>query len=159
MANVLPPFLRPPPPLSCFLLPLPPTECDVLYYTTTEQRGKEENSYSPHDSSPIFPPYASFPFSKIPKMGNGGVFPHSKPSSEPLSLSLRHCPRLFHSISWRQNRYILSGCLVLPRIEEGTLYIQMGFAWDSPSIHAQQVSPHILYFLFNRQLLFFSPLP
>ncbi len=57
MANVLPPFLRPPPPLSCFLLPLPPTECDVLYYTTTEQRGKEENSFS--SFPPLFIPHLS----------------------------------------------------------------------------------------------------
>ena len=153
-----PPSLSSSPPLSSFLLPLPPTECDVLYYTTTQQRGKEENSFS--SFPPLFIPHLStvriFFLFENTEDGKRRCVPRiQKPSSEPL----RHCPRLFHSISWRQNRYILSGCLVLPRIEEGTLYIQMGFAWDSPSIHAQQVSPHILYFLFNRQLLFFSPLP
>ena len=128
------PFFVPPPlfPVSSF----PSLPLSVTYYTilrrSKEERKKIPSPPSPHYSSPIFPPYASFPFSKIPKMGNGGVFPHSK-TELGTALSLSRCA-------------IVRGCSITsPGAKTDAfwmpawfarVHIQMGFVWNSPSIHA-----------------------
>lgn len=159
MVNVLPPFLRPPLfPLSS----LPSLPLSVTYYTTTtQQRGKEENSFSPPLFIPPSPHLSTVRIFSLFENTEDGKRRCVPPFKTELGTALSLAAPLsaavpFHLLAPKQiHTFWVPGFAAHRR--RYVVYpngICLGFP-----LHAQQVSPHILYFLFNRQLLFFSPLP
>ncbi len=152
----LPFFVAPLFPLSSFLLPLPPTECDVLYYTTTQQRGKEENSFSP-----LFIPHLSTVriFSLFEDTEDGKrrcVPPFKTELGTALSLAVPLSAAVpFHLLEPKQiHTFWVPGFAAHSR---RYVVYPNGICLEFPLHPYNNRFPRI-YFLFNRQLLFFSPL-